>query len=113
VVTWLRTRFAGYAELVGELLAGITEANVQAYPHVLHRVPARWGSGPTTLLGDAKVMPFWRAVLGYRELGDEDPVDPHGRAVLLVPGDGRTAPAVQPHPHRHIRRTCRYLCRPR
>ena len=24
------------------------------------------------------VMPFWRAVLGYRELGDEDLVDPHG-----------------------------------
>jgi 4a-hydroxytetrahydrobiopterin dehydratase len=27
----------------------------------------------------ADVMPFWRAVLGYREMGDEDLVDPHGR----------------------------------
>jgi 4a-hydroxytetrahydrobiopterin dehydratase len=25
------------------------------------------------------VMPFWRAVLGYRELGDEDLIDPNGR----------------------------------
>jgi FAD-dependent urate hydroxylase len=53
VIAWLRTRFAGYAEPVGELLAGLTEADVQAYPHVLHRVPSQWGSGPTTLLGDA------------------------------------------------------------
>jgi 4a-hydroxytetrahydrobiopterin dehydratase len=27
----------------------------------------------------SQVMPFWRAVLGYREVGDEDLVDPHGR----------------------------------
>ena len=26
-----------------------------------------------------EVMPFWRAVLGYREIGDEDLVDPFGR----------------------------------
>ena len=26
-----------------------------------------------------EVQPFWRAVLGYREMGDEDLVDPHGR----------------------------------
>ena len=25
------------------------------------------------------VMPFWRAVLGYEEMGDEDLVDPHAR----------------------------------
>ncbi len=29
------------------------------------------------------VMPFWRAVLGYRELGDEDLVDPHARGPSL------------------------------
>jgi 4a-hydroxytetrahydrobiopterin dehydratase len=27
----------------------------------------------------AEVRPFWRAVLGYREVGDEDLVDPRGR----------------------------------
>jgi hypothetical protein len=58
VIAWLRTRFAGYAEPVGELLAGLTEADVQAYPHVLHRVPSQWGSGPTTLLGDASIDPL-------------------------------------------------------
>ena len=25
------------------------------------------------------VMPFWRAVLGYKQVGDEDLLDPHGR----------------------------------
>jgi 4a-hydroxytetrahydrobiopterin dehydratase len=27
----------------------------------------------------SKVRPFWRAVLGYREVGDEDLLDPHSR----------------------------------
>jgi FAD-dependent urate hydroxylase len=53
VVEWLRARFAGYAEPVGTLLAGLTEADAQEFPHVLHQVPAQWGDGPTTLLGDA------------------------------------------------------------
>jgi len=30
-------------------------------------------------LDRSKVMPFWRAVLGYRQVGDEDLVDPNGR----------------------------------
>jgi 4a-hydroxytetrahydrobiopterin dehydratase len=30
------------------------------------------------LVGPA-VRPFWRAVLGYQEVGDEDLIDPHGR----------------------------------
>jgi 4a-hydroxytetrahydrobiopterin dehydratase len=29
------------------------------------------------------VMPFWRAVLGYREVGDEDLVDPQRRGPSL------------------------------
>ncbi|MDG4785360.1 FAD-dependent monooxygenase [Micromonospora sp. WMMD1102] len=53
VLDWLRDRFASYAEPVGELLAGLSGSDVQAYPHVLHRVPTRWGTGPATLLGDA------------------------------------------------------------
>lgn len=52
-VDWLRRRFAGYAEPVPELLAGVTDADVGRYPHVLHRIPDRWGDGPVTLLGDA------------------------------------------------------------
>jgi 4a-hydroxytetrahydrobiopterin dehydratase len=30
-------------------------------------------------LATAEVRPFWRAVLGYREVGDEDLLDPRGR----------------------------------
>jgi hypothetical protein len=31
----------------------LTEDDVQEYPHVLHHVPSGWGSGPSTLAGDA------------------------------------------------------------
>lgn len=31
-------------------------------------------------LNISKVRPFWRAVLGYREVGDEDLLDPHSRS---------------------------------
>jgi 4a-hydroxytetrahydrobiopterin dehydratase len=30
-------------------------------------------------LAGPDVVPFWRAVLGYRQVGDEDLLDPHGR----------------------------------
>jgi FAD-dependent urate hydroxylase len=53
VVDWLRARFAGYAEPVDQLLAGLTSADVQEFPHVLHEVRDEWGRGPATLLGDA------------------------------------------------------------
>jgi 4a-hydroxytetrahydrobiopterin dehydratase len=35
------------------------------------------------VLDAAAVMPFWQAVLGYRPLGDEDLVDPHGQGPSL------------------------------
>jgi 4a-hydroxytetrahydrobiopterin dehydratase len=31
----------------------------------------------------AEVMPFWRAVLGYRQVGDEDLLDPRGRGPAI------------------------------
>jgi 4a-hydroxytetrahydrobiopterin dehydratase len=34
-------------------------------------------------LVSTEVMPFWRAVLGYAELGDEDLVDPRGRGPAI------------------------------
>lgn len=49
----LRERFATYAEPVPTVLATITDADIGRYPHVLHRVGDRWGSGAATLLGDA------------------------------------------------------------
>jgi len=53
VVTGLRDRFLAYGDPVRTLLDGLTEADVQEFPHVTHRVPARWGAGTVTLLGDA------------------------------------------------------------
>lgn len=52
-VTWLRTRFAHYAQPIPALLDAVTDADIERFPHVLHRVPRQWGTGPTTLLGDA------------------------------------------------------------
>jgi FAD-dependent urate hydroxylase len=45
--------FGRYAAPVPELLAAVDERDVAAYPHVVHQVPERWGTGPTTLVGDA------------------------------------------------------------
>ncbi len=53
VIGWLRQRFAGYADPVRKLLDVLTEADVHAYRHVRHRIPERWGTDATTLLGDA------------------------------------------------------------
>lgn len=53
VVAWLRDSFRAYGDPVRTLLDGLTDADVQAYPHVVHRVPDRWGTGAATLLGDA------------------------------------------------------------
>jgi len=50
---WLRARFAHYADPVPQLLDHITDADIGLYPHVRHSVPAMWGTGPTTLVGDA------------------------------------------------------------
>ena len=49
----LRAAFAGYAEPVPELLRSITREDVEGFPHVLHEVRPRWGTGAVTLLGDA------------------------------------------------------------
>ncbi|WP_219416084.1 FAD-dependent monooxygenase [Pseudonocardia nigra] len=52
-VTWLRRRFAHYAAPVPDLLAAVSDADIALYPHVRHAVPTRWGTGPSTLVGDA------------------------------------------------------------
>ena len=52
-VGMLRSRFADYCAPADTVLAAITDQDVGRYPHVVHRVSSRWGSGPTTLLGDA------------------------------------------------------------
>jgi FAD-dependent urate hydroxylase len=50
---WLRRHFTGFAQPVTALLDRISDADVGRYPHVLHQIPDRWGTGRTTLVGDA------------------------------------------------------------
>ncbi|HYQ63341.1 FAD-dependent oxidoreductase [Actinophytocola sp.] len=49
----LKSRFAGYASPLPELLDSITDADVSVFPHILHKVPRWWGRGRVTLAGDA------------------------------------------------------------
>jgi FAD-dependent urate hydroxylase len=49
----LRDRFGHWASPVPELLDAITDEDIGVFPHILHRVPRRWGRGPVTLVGDA------------------------------------------------------------
>lgn len=49
----LKARFAGYRGGVPGLLASIDDNEIGCYPHLLHPIPDKWGSGRVTLLGDA------------------------------------------------------------
>jgi FAD-dependent urate hydroxylase len=87
-VAWLRQRFAGYADPVAELLDAITDADIALYPHVLHTVPDRWGTGPTTLLGDAAhAFPPTQAQGANQTLEDAWVL----RRALRMPGDPAAA----------------------
>jgi len=49
----LRARFAGFASPLPELLASITDDDVEVFPHILHKIPRQWGRGRITMAGDA------------------------------------------------------------
>jgi 4a-hydroxytetrahydrobiopterin dehydratase len=63
-------------ELAGQISAVARELGVPADPTAVQTVQVTIDA----LVGP-EVMPFWRAVLGYRDRGDspEDLIDPHGR----------------------------------
>ncbi|MDP9366085.1 MAG: 4a-hydroxytetrahydrobiopterin dehydratase [Chloroflexota bacterium] len=61
-------------ELARRISAAARELGVPADPTAVQTVQLTIDA----LVGPA-VMPFWRALLGYREMGDEDLVAPHGR----------------------------------
>lgn len=61
-------------ELARQISAAARELDIATDPTAVQTVQIAIDS-----LVIPEVMPFWRAVLGYRELGDEDLVDPRGR----------------------------------
>lgn len=60
-------------ELARLISAAARELGVPADPAAVQDVQL------TMDFADPRVRPFWRAVLGYDEVGDEDLVDPHSR----------------------------------
>jgi 4a-hydroxytetrahydrobiopterin dehydratase len=61
-------------ELARQISAAARELEVPAEPGAVQYVQIAVDAAVT-----AEVRPFWRAVLGYREVGDEDVKDPRGR----------------------------------
>jgi 4a-hydroxytetrahydrobiopterin dehydratase len=59
-------------ELARQISAAARELGVRADPTAVETVQVAIDA-----LVHPEVMPFWRAVLGYREVGDEDLIDPH------------------------------------
>ena len=68
---WLTERDV---DLARQISAAARELGVAADPTAVQDV---WVTIDALVHPD--VMPFWRAVLGYRQVGDEDLLDPHGR----------------------------------
>lgn len=58
-------------ELARQISAAARDLGVEADPSAVQAVQVAIDT-----LVPAEVMPFWRAVLGYKQLGDEDLVDP-------------------------------------
>ena len=65
-------------ELARAISAAARELGIPADPDALQHVQLTLDAHVR-----ADVMPFWRAVLGYVDKGDEDLVDPQGRAPLV------------------------------
>jgi 4a-hydroxytetrahydrobiopterin dehydratase len=64
----------GYVPLARQISAAARELGVPADPAAVQTVQLAMDA----LVG-AEVMPFWRALLGYGQVGPEDLVDPHRR----------------------------------
>jgi FAD-dependent urate hydroxylase len=70
-VAALRARFGDWAAPVREVLAAVTDQDAGFFPHYRHAVPATWGAGPVTLVGDAAhSMPPTRAQGANQALED-------------------------------------------
>jgi 4a-hydroxytetrahydrobiopterin dehydratase len=80
--------------LAGRISAVARELGVAADPAALQDISLTLGTRDR-----AAVRPFWVAVLGYRELGAEDAIDPLGRwpGIRFQPLDGRAGPGDRLH----------------
>jgi 4a-hydroxytetrahydrobiopterin dehydratase len=61
-------------DLARQISAAARELGISADPAAVQEVQVSIDA-----LTRPNVIPFWRAVLGYRQVGDEDLVDPYGR----------------------------------
>jgi 4a-hydroxytetrahydrobiopterin dehydratase len=61
-------------ELARQISAAARELGIPADPAAVQEVQVS-----VDAIDAAKLMPFWRAVLGYRQSGDDDLLDPRGR----------------------------------
>jgi 4a-hydroxytetrahydrobiopterin dehydratase len=78
-------------ELARRISAAARELGVAADPSSL-----QWINLTVDALVSAEVQPFWRALLGYRQDGPEDLIDPYGRGPDLW-----FQQLDAPHPHRN------------
>jgi 4a-hydroxytetrahydrobiopterin dehydratase len=80
--------------LARQISAAARELEVEAEPAVVQHVDLTIDA-----LVRADVMPFWQAVLGYKQEGDEDLVDPRGRgpAIWFQPMDAARADRSRLH----------------
>jgi FAD-dependent urate hydroxylase len=70
-VAMLRERFGDWTAPVPRVLSAVTDADAGFFPHVRHAVPATWGKGRITLIGDAAhSMPPTRAQGANQALED-------------------------------------------
>ncbi|WP_406280909.1 FAD-dependent oxidoreductase [Embleya sp. NBC_00896] len=80
----LRARFGHWAAPVPEVLAAVTDADVEFFTHYRHKVPRTWSRGSVTLLGDAAhTMPPTVAQGGNQALEDAWTL---ARALRRTPG---------------------------
>jgi FAD-dependent urate hydroxylase len=67
----LRDLFAGWSSPVSDVLKAVTDEETGFFPHYRHRVPAVWGDGLITVIGDAAhSMPPTRAQGANQALED-------------------------------------------